>query len=194
MTISDTGFWILDTNEMNREHRFDKNLCQNIVDLLKKEYVNPKIIDLGCGRCDYTNMLLQFGYNVVGIDGNPNTQKYCSQPNRIIVSDLVKPIRLLSPFDAVICLEVGEHIPAQYETDLIRNIDSLLKPNGLLILSWAIEGQSGYGHINCHNNAYIKNRFNALGYQNLEQLEVKFRENTVLPWFTNTIMLFKKSI
>ena len=195
MTISDTCFWVLDEAGMQREHAFDQKIFDNILRLFRVEYKNkPRIIDLGCGRCDYTNRLLDLGHDVIGVDGNPATKQYCRNPDKIFVHDLTQPLEL-NPFDVVICLEVGEHIPVQYERNLIDNINRLLKPGGHLILSWSIDfGDSGYGHVNCRPNLYIRDLFGSLGYTSLPRYDRRFRSHVEKWWFKHTVMIFKKGL
>jgi hypothetical protein len=49
-----------------------------------------------------------------------------------------------------------------------------------------------WGHFNEQNNDYIKDKFNKLGYFNNIELEKELRNNSSLPWFKNTIMVFEK--
>ena len=92
--------------------------------------------------------------------------------------------------DYVLCLEVGEHVPQDFESILIDNIDRHNSKG--VILSWAIIGQGGDGHVNCKNNEYIKNIFLNLGYENDIREEKYLRQNSLFDWFKNTIMVFKR--
>ena len=104
--------------------------------------------------------------------------------------DLSKPNKLEEKFDWVLCLEVGEHIPKEYESILIKNIDDNNTKG--VVLSWAVVGQGGDGHVNCQDNEYIKEAFSSLNYTNDEYSEFTLRSHATLPWFKNTIMVFRK--
>jgi tryptophanyl-tRNA synthetase len=93
-------------------------------------------------------------------------------------------------FDCVLSLEVGEHIPKEYESVFIDNVCS--HTNNLLIISWAVVGQGGDGHINCQNNEYVINQIESRGllYNPLKSKEL--RESATIGWFKNTIMVFYK--
>ena len=93
-------------------------------------------------------------------------------------------------FTWVMSLEVGEHIPPQYEDTFIQNLHN----NNLkgIILSWALIGQCGDGHINEQNNQYIKQKVCGLGYENDVTQETSFRDSAILPWFKKTIMVFRR--
>ena len=59
---------------------------------------------------------------------------------------------------------MGEHIPKIYEKIFIDNLDNNNTKG--IIISWAVKGQGGVGHVNEQNNEYIKNIFIKLGYKN----------------------------
>jgi hypothetical protein len=92
-----------------------------------------------------------------------------------------------------ICLEVGEHIPKQYESIFLDNITSLT--TNKIILSWAVVGQGGDGHVNCMNNDEVILKMNELGFNYLEDDSISARNSVsykIAPWFLNTIMIFQK--
>lgn len=167
-------------------HFFDENLAEAIVDLQSK-YKNKTAYDLGCGHGEYTRYLKNKQINCSGFDGNPYTNNITN--GLCSVLKLNEPINL-PRVDCVICLEVGEHVPKQFEDVVINNIVNTT--NNLIILSWAIEGQLGEGHVNCRNNDYIKNKISNFGFKNLIEEENLLREKSKLSWFKNTIMVFKK--
>ena len=182
--ISERGFW---QNKMDHSKRspFDKSLVLKLIDFFKNEG-SVSVCDLGCG-CQglYTLALKKEGIDCSGFDGNPFVEQ---------VTDGVCKVRDLSEdfddvYDWVLCLEVGEHIPKEYEKTFIENIHKNNRKG--IILSWAIEGQGGEGHVNCRNNDYIKGIFSKLGYFNDEQTEKLFRENCDYSWFQNTTMVFR---
>ena len=55
--------------------------------------------------------------------------------------------------DAVLSLEVGEHIPEDYEDIYLENLDR--HADKIIILSWAVPEQGGFGHVNERDNGYI---------------------------------------
>ena len=87
-------------------------------------------------------------------------------------------------------LEVGEHLPQQFEDIFIHNLHNNNKYG--ILLSWAIKGQGGYGHCNEQDNDYIKSKICELGYTNDFESENKLRNDSSLYWFKNTIMVFRK--
>ena len=69
----------------------------------------------------------------------------------------------LPKVDWVYTSEVGEHIPHNLESTLIRNIHATNCKG--VILSWAVPGQGGHSHINCHSSGYLIKLFTQLGYR-----------------------------
>jgi hypothetical protein len=90
----------------------------------------------------------------------------------------------------VLCLEVGEHIPKQFEQIFLNNIDKYNAKG--VVLSWALKGQGGFGHFNEQNNDYVKRAMAARGYKNDLAAEERLRAAASLSWFKNTIMVFRK--
>ena len=64
-------------------------------------------------------------------------------------------------------------MPPQFEEIFIENLHNNNKYG--IILSWAIKGQSGYGHVNEQNNEYTKSKICKLGYINDIIIENKLR-------------------
>ena len=90
----------------------------------------------------------------------------------------------------MISLEVGEHLPPQFEDIFLKNLDRHNSKG--IILSWAIEGQGGFGHFNEKSNDYIKQKMHTLNYYNDLNAENTFRASAKLPHFKNTLMVFRK--
>ena len=108
----------------------------------------------------------------------------------ITSTDLSVKKRFDNPFDWVMSLEVGEHLPCEFEDNFINNLHNNNESG--IILSWAIKGQGGHGHFNEQNNNYIKSKICKLGYINDIEAEEKLRKQSHLWWFKNTIMVFRK--
>ena len=92
-------------------------------------------------------------------------------------------------------MEVCEHVPKEYEDKLLETIDNHVNPGGTLVLSWAVVGQGGFGHVNCQNNDYVIKKFESMGYayDKIESLLLR-SEVTNATWFRNTILVFNKNV
>lgn len=185
-TIDQRGFW-KGTEVAETEHCYDPDLSLAITNWFQKQKASS-VADFGCGTGAYTKRLVASGISCEGFDGNPQTPEISEGIG--IVLDLSQPFALGKQFDWVLCLEVGEHIPEEYEETLLTNIHR--HNNEGVVLSWGVEGQNGFGHVNLRSNAYIKEKFESMGYCNDILAERTFRDESSLPWFKNTIMVFRK--
>lgn len=179
MNISETGCWL--SEDLVNGHMFDEKLAKAIAELIGK---GQYVVDMGCGNGKYVEYFNSKEIHCWGIDGSPLTERFanCTQ------WDLSQPATLQPNADVVLSLEVGEHIPAQYEQVFL---DNLCRPNPeLIILSWAVEGQAGQGHVNCRNNDYIIAEMDRRGYSYDRDASHNLRSVSRLPWFKNTIMVF----
>jgi cyclopropane fatty-acyl-phospholipid synthase-like methyltransferase len=186
MSINKNGYW--EGIESASQHCYDFLLGHSLVIFFKTENVK-NLVDLGCGMGNYIKLFQQNNINAIGFDGNPNTPELTN--NLCKVLDLSVPHKFEEPFDWVMSLEVGEHLPKQFEDIFIQNLHNNNKYG--IILSWAVKGQGGHGHFNEQNNDYIKSKICKLGYINDIKSENKLREDSTLYWFKNTIMVFRKS-
>lgn len=179
--IHERGYWL--SQEEFKTHQFDKRLAYEVARI----FCVVTAVDIGCGNGQYTNFLNSKGIKCVGYDGSPSTPeiagKYCQ------VMDFSEPVDI-GQYDLVLSLEVGEHIPVEYEQDFIDNLCRAAKQ--YIVLSWAVIGQGGVGHVNCRNNDYIIRELGKRGFILDADSTERLREAAFLPWFKNTIMAFDK--
>lgn len=186
MQINKNGFW--QGMQAEKLHKCDSKLGSYLIEFFKHENT-LSLADFGCGMGKYVKTFTDNGINAHGFDGNPNTPELTN--NACSVMDLTIPKQFDTPFDWVMSLEVGEHLPKESEDVFINNLHN--NNTRGIVLSWAIKGQGGDGHINEQNNDYIKSKFCSLGYINDIDAENKIRNNSSLYWFKNTIMVFRKN-
>ena len=179
-TIHPRGYWL--DKQATDTHMFDRELCETIIELTPKKW---KVIDIGCGDGSYTKHLKKAGIRCVGYDGSPLTPEITGGLCK--VADFSQP-QNFGEFDLVLSLEVGEHIPIEFEQIFIDNLCRHTK--GEIILSWAIEGQPGVGHVNCRNNDYVIAEMGKRGFELMPGATKHLRINSSLPWFKNTLMYF----
>ena len=187
MKIAQNGAW---QNEGQEGHAFDIKLAREIYKFCYYHHIQ-EITDLGCGICSYVNYLKrQYDiFDVRGFDGNPNTVDYGGY--YLDLSKKLNPLLILKT-DMVISLEVGEHIPVEFEQNFIDNVCNF--SSKFVIMSWAIEGQGGDGHVNCKNNNYIISEMKKRNFIPYMETTKLFRKRAKLPWFKNTIIVYRKLI
>lgn len=182
--MTERGVWDLKTAE--KRHRFDHMLAARI-----GQRWNPKqFADLGCGNGRYCAVFKAYGWRVV--HGYEGTQKITSLGvyDDIMTMDLTKRRWVDIDYDLVMCLEVGEHIPKEYEQTFIDNVSEFACRD--LILSWAVPGQGGKGHSNERENSDVINEFIERGLRFQKKRSNDLRHWAGLKWFKNTIMVFRR--
>ncbi len=179
-----TGMW--SWKEAQNQHHFDEGLAKAIYGYMK---LPKNIIDIGCGNGQYCKYFYDLGWKTIkGFDGTPN--KWGNFDN-IEQVDFTNPNLELPESDLVICLEVGEHIPKKYEDTFIKLITNCT--SNILILSWAIPNQGGYGHVNECGLDYIIHKVSKIGnLVYLPQESFMLREMAELSWFKNNIIVFQR--
>ena len=185
MQINELGFW--ETTD-GTGHIHDRNLADALASYLLITG-HKTVVDFGCGMGDYARAFKALNLTVEAFDGNPNTEALTQGIGSVL--DLSKPFYLKKKFDAVMSLEVGEHIPAEFEDLFITNITKHVRKT--LIISWAIEGQGGSGHVNCRNNDYIIANICERGFKYNKKASEELRKAaTNASWFSYTLMVFNK--
>jgi len=179
--INERGIF-MDHFEADR-HECDIPLCKAIIALLGNEVKTA--IDIGCGNGAYTKELRDGGIECAGYDGSPLTPELSNGLCGIM--DFSEEVDL-GEFDLALSLEVGEHIPQQYEQVFIDNVCWSSKK--YVILSWAVEGQGGMGHVNCRNNDYIIGEMEKRGFVFNEAFTNQLRSEISLYWLKDTLMVF----
>ena len=183
--VSERGYWI--GVDIMHEHKFDAPLALGLADFFKKEKAKS-VVDFGCGPGEYVKAFRAQQISCEGYDGNPDSAKISD--GIVQVADLSEPFNLGKNFDWVLCIEVGEHLPKKYEKTFVENLHRHNTKG--IILSWAVKGQGGFGHFNEQSNEYVKEMMAQYGYENDTEAEKSLRQCAKLPWFKNTLMVFRK--
>ena len=125
---------------------------------------------------------------VFGFEGDPPKNKVTQGIEK---RDLTVPFTLNTKGN-VLFLEVGEHVDAQYQDILLDNVTKHC--NGYLIMSWAVRGQEGFGHVNCLDNHEVIPLIESRGFKLMEKetKEVRSIDLSEAPWFKNTLLIFKR--
>lgn len=182
--ITPHGFWICSRADL---YKFDESLADAIAHILRED--DQTALDLGCGNGAYVRHLIAAGIDCRGYDGNPHTAEISD--GLCATFDLTDQVPSgIRKADWVVCLEVAEHIPAEYESDFLDNLD-YHNVHGV-ILSWAVPGQPGHGHVNTQPNDYVISQMESRGYTYDLLRSEDLRAASTLSWFANTIMVFTR--
>jgi SAM-dependent methyltransferase len=143
-----------------------------------------RVYDFGCGTGEYVRRMRGAGIDAAGFDGNPTLF-----PDVTSNFDLTTPVTLTCAADFLLSLEVGEHIPMQFANCYIDNVCNHAKIG--VVLSWAVPGQGGRGHFNEQPNEWVIAQLSKRGWIYDSVAAMKLRSICRLPWFKNTLMVFR---
>ena len=186
----DTGIWTAE--EAADNHIMDYKLARLIRNKLETEATRhkPFVWDLGAGIGEYTDYLYHSGYQrITAVDGT-------SYPNTLPVPhdfhDLTTPVPHWWQRGHVICLEVGEHIPEEHLDTFLDNVCGLVATDHKLVLSWAVPGQEGIGHVSCRPNTWVIAECERRGlvYQEHATEEARESVSNYCAYFRDTLLIF----
>lgn len=109
-------------------------------------YLQPgmRFLDAGSGVTPLAHVIAQHGVHAEACDGNEREMKELIQlqPEKIYgtpvtysVQDLTRMQFPDASFDAISCVSVLEHIPSPYDQVALRELQRILRPGGVLILT-----------------------------------------------------------
>lgn len=155
--------------------------------------VKPKsLLDVGCGTGTWLKAALESGVSdVFGVDGIaiPPDQLLFPRSN-FCQQDLTRPWNLGRKFEAVLCLEVAEHLDEQHAPTLIN---SLAGHADTIIFSAACPGQEGQHHVNCQWPAYWQGKFNECGYACTDEARWRiWADERVEPWYRQNMFTARR--
>lgn len=183
--MSNFGIFDFQLQKKVQSQRFNQNLFDGIVKVIP---LHKSIIDIGAGVGNYVKYLREEGYVAIGIDGTPKIEKLSK--GLVKQWNLAKPIdNQFGEFDWGLFIEVGEHIPKEYENVIFSNLNRLIK-NGL-ILSWAHPYHPGRGHINTHTEVYVACEMGKFGWCVNDEKTVMLRD-CIGRYYKNKFIVFEK--
>lgn len=177
-------------------HQHSNKLMVEILKLFPKDV---PVIDIGCGHNFYISVLKYAGYvNAWGLDlVDLGSRHFFLQDVTQDFSKMNIPIwRPSNSFGKsnVISLECGEHLPSQFSNQYLDNVTMF---KGDVLLSWAVPGQAGHGHVNCQSNSWVIEEMRKRGYAIDFQKTHDLRQAVSgchCSWLINTLMYFKPAL
>ncbi len=123
--------------------------------------IGSSIVDLGAGNGRIAQALIERGYNVDAFDGAEDIEK--ATDGFVKYADLTKDNgNLNGAYDWALFLEVGEHVPVEYEQGLFDEV-SQMSIQGLIV-SWATPNLVWPGHVNNRLLVYVAGEFARRGW------------------------------
>lgn len=118
------------------------------------------VVDMGCGRGEWLQILTDKGYNALGLDTNAFMLETCQRKGLPVESTPLH--QWLAQQDdnsvaAVTGFHIAEHLPFDYLLNLLQDIVRVLQPGGCLILETpnpenVLVGSHTFYHDPTHNN------------------------------------------
>lgn len=181
------GIWSVKT--ASRKHKCDIALADTIGSIYP---IQMSMADLGCGIGSYCKILRDKyqWQNVIGYEGTVGVSNLQNAYDKILFCDLTKEIELIRPFQMVLCLEVGEHIPKEFEQVFLNNVTKMSGNN--LIISWAYPGQGGTGHVNELDQNYVYSQLTQRGFEIDNDKTHELRIKSEFKWFRKNIMAMRR--
>jgi len=121
-------------------------------------------------------------------DGAPFSEESTNGAVRYL--DLSVPQLWLPPYDWVVCLEVIEHIPAEFESVVLDNV---IRPAIVgVIISWALPTQPGGMHVNARPAEYVEEQLTRRGLTIDVDATLRLRNGSELSWFQQNTVVYRK--
>lgn len=132
-----------------------------IADWIHERWHAESVLDCGCGNAFILSRLKQLNPQLtgLGLDAAPAALAAVDPEIRPFVKcgDLRQRIKFDRKWDLVICLEVAEHLEAQYADVLVNTLTSAA--GSVILFSAAPPGSPGLWHVNCQGKKYWIDKF-----------------------------------
>lgn len=129
--------------------KFRYDLCMDLLRHVLTEERRLRILDIGCGLCDFTRKILKYGpqNKIYGIDISQNAIKYDYKKYPEINFEVGALPNLSfrdNLFDVIICLEVVYYLSEKKRMRSFFEMDRVLKPDSYLLFSTVLDDGSRY--------------------------------------------------
>lgn len=192
-------------DEFEDKYRGTESVIKNRLKYYLDEVVVPNIskesealiLDIGCGRGEWLELLREYGYHPVGVDMNADMVKRAQRKGlTVIESDALAYIRSLP--DNSVCLatafQVIEHISYNELNELIKELYRVLEKDGVIILETPNAANIKVGSYNFYldptHNKPIHHQFlefiaEKSGFEKIKI--VNWNQNEIDEWWTNVL-------
>ena len=182
--VTETGFWDL---PLDYVYYLDLSLTAALATFFRGE--DADVVEFGAGLGCYTHGLADAGIDVRGFDGLPDIAKRTG--GLVRSADLSTDVSLaVGSSSWVLCLEVAEHIPKQFEEQFLRNLNATARDG--LVLSWSASSV-GQGHVNPRDARWVVLRMRGLGWahdpSSTRTLRTSVRN---IFWLRDTLIVFRR--
>jgi 2-polyprenyl-3-methyl-5-hydroxy-6-metoxy-1,4-benzoquinol methylase len=164
-------------------------LPKKTLDIIIKNYQPKTWLDVGCGTGSSLKYVKKHGIKITGLENSELAIKASNLNDVIRKCDLTQPVNLKNRFDLVWCYEVAEHLPEEAADTLI---DTLTDHSDCIVLSAAVPGQGGEGHVNEQYSEYWILKMKDRGFIVDETITTLIHSLNEL--YSGNVYCFKKSV
>lgn len=188
--ILDNGSWNWNDSDEDHSQNLDVGLMNYLLEFLK-DTGQKVIMDFGCA----TGYFLEYisnrtvGIELIGVEPHASKKTHRHFDN-ILDYNLGVPFEL-NKRGTVMCIEVLEHIPAEFESAAVDNVTRHCEK--YLFISWAYRGQGGWGHFNEKDMAEVISIFNKKGFMLLEKETHEARNASTVSWIKKNFAIFQRA-
>lgn len=182
---------VWDSHAYSGDHCGSRPLAEALLMLFQSTGSGQTVGDLGCGPGFYARFFAHSGllgtvraYDGTGGDPVPMVEILD------LSADQGRPDDFLPVFDWVNSLEVGEHIPPASQDNFLNTVTSRARKG--LVLSWAVPGQGGHGHLNEKPNNWVIHTVEQRGFEYQPEISQLLRQIPSFSWFHDTLMVFHR--
>jgi SAM-dependent methyltransferase len=144
---------------------------------------------VGCGVGTWPRAFLDQGVaEAVGVDFHGQVGRLLIPPTSFRKADLRRPVDLGRTFDLVVCLEVAEHVKAEFAEALV---DSLVQHGPMVLFGAAVPRQGGWAHVNEQWPEYWAAKFRARGFVPVDCIRPRFWDDPQVDyWYSQNTILY----
>ena len=153
-------------------------------------FANETVASFGDGPGIYKVLIDKTGkvQTYDAFDGAPYAEEVTNGSVRFL--DLSAPQYGLKAYDWILCLEVAEHIPREFESTFLDNLVRHARRG--IVLSWAKLGQGGLAHVNNRPLEYVIDQMSKRGFA-LDKAATELLQNScILNWLRNNVKVYMR--
>ena len=143
--------------------------------------------EFGAGSGHYSDWFNETGLvQAFAFEGSLNVES--STGGRVQYMQLTEDVDLGRTFDWILCLEVGEHIPKEFEHVVLRNIARHARQG--IIMSWGTYNYPHAEHVNLKSVEESKAFIESHGFEQDVGLSTRLREACELMWVKESVAVY----
>jgi SAM-dependent methyltransferase len=175
--VYDTGFY-------NEQKAASLRSAEQVVPIIVDVFRPSSVIDVGCGAGGWLRVFAQNGVaRLLGYDGSELAEgEYFIDKSlvRVRTDFAADGFAVNERADLLLCLEVAEHLPAACAD---RFIAALVQASPVIVFSAAFPGQTGVHHVNEQPPWYWREKFERLGYGEIDFIRPAILRNDAVSWW-----------